>query len=238
LMLGGDNLSGTIHDELIRTNDEPVNKSIFRCKNDIIQGILLAKRTYGRVWAVCVCGNHTRSTDKIEAKDFNQLSYDWLIYHLVAEHFANDPDVKFLISDAIDVVFDVFGTPWMLNHGFNVHGGQGIAGVDLPIALAVHKAREVESELGTGFKVYAYNHFHRTAFRGDRLGNGSVIGYNEFAMKIKARPEAPQQNWGIIDPRKSIVFPATAFCNRTKGPSPIGRKDAMEAVKWGTDKWR
>ena len=38
---------------------------------------------------------------------------------------------------------------------------------------------------------------------------------------------------GIADAgKKKIVFPTSAFCGKGGNPSPLGRKDALEAVRW------
>ena len=68
LFLGGDMLSGDIHDELTETNAETTQESILHFLDPVERGIKLLADEFGRVDVPCVVGNHPRRTRKPRAK--------------------------------------------------------------------------------------------------------------------------------------------------------------------------
>ncbi|MCK9600876.1 MAG: hypothetical protein M0R06_17680 [Sphaerochaeta sp.] len=240
LMSGGDDLSGGIHEHLKKTDDETPQQGIIRAIRDEIWGVELLKSRYKRVWNVRVPGNHSRSTEKVESKDFAYQNYDWLISMIVAEHFKDDPDVRISCPPAFHVVFQVFREHWFLTHGFEIKGGSGISGIETPVALARHRALRAEQVLGDGFDVYNHAHHHTHGYKKGYQRNGSVVGFNEFAILRGYEPEPPQCIHFIVDPRRGIVFPSTVFCD-PKSPKIAGfgsaDSDAVKASLRGAVKW-
>ena len=47
-----------------------------------------------------------------------------------------------------------------------------------------------------------FGHFHQTKDGGKFLCNGSLIGYNSFALRIKADYEPPQQTLLLVDKKR------------------------------------
>jgi hypothetical protein len=73
LAIGGDMVSGTIHDELTETNDIEIMPSVVDCAENIISGIKTLLKTFGKVAAFGVVGNHGRSTVKSRLVDLCNL---------------------------------------------------------------------------------------------------------------------------------------------------------------------
>lgn len=81
LALGGDLISGDIHEELVRTNALTAHQQVQFVVEQIGAGIRMALEAFGAVHVASVPGNHGRTTRKPTAKLYSQLSYDtfrWL----------------------------------------------------------------------------------------------------------------------------------------------------------------
>ncbi|MHC2716017.1 hypothetical protein ACVIWV_005743 [Bradyrhizobium diazoefficiens] len=98
LNLGGDLISGDIHEELRITNGLTSHEQVRMVVALLIAGIKLLLKVYKRIHVSSVPGNHARTTFKPTAKLYSKLSYDTLIAHMVADAFAGDPRVTFQIG--------------------------------------------------------------------------------------------------------------------------------------------
>ena len=85
--LGGDMISGNIHEELQTTNEINTMPTVLDLFGKLAPALKRLADVFGRVFVPCVSGNHGRDTKKIWAKDRNHTSFDWLLYCLLAKHF-------------------------------------------------------------------------------------------------------------------------------------------------------
>lgn len=199
LLLGGDMISGEIHDELAMTNSlvsvEAVRKAVAVCG----AGINMLKEAYGRVHVAGCPGNHGRTTKKPHAKGYARLSYDTLIYSILAEKFEGDETVTFQIAPGRDVVIPVFGRTVFLTHGdgMGTGGGQGFIGPLAPIVRGTKKVEAQQARANRRPDLICHGHYHTSANPGSVLSNGSVPGYSEYGNGLRASIEPPQQ-WAFL----------------------------------------
>ena len=90
------------------------------------------------------------------------------------------------------------------SHGHAVRYGGGVGGITIPLRKAVaqwNKARHANLDI--------CGHWHQFLDLGDVIVNGSLIGYNAFALRIKANYEPPRQAFFLIDETvgKTVVAP-------------------------------
>ena len=83
ILLGGDMVSGDIHEELAITNEKPILDCILDCSKAISAGIELLSSKIENIMVFGVVGNHGRSTKKPRFKQRVVTNYDWMIYSLV-----------------------------------------------------------------------------------------------------------------------------------------------------------
>lgn len=169
-------------------------------------GIEALRDAYGRVHVASVPGNHGRTTIKPTQKLYADTNYDTMIAKMLADRFRGDERVTFQTSVSGDVVIPILGWQIMLTHGDRIgsRGGQGFIGPVATIVRGLKKVRDQQAEMGRPVDVIVHGHFHTTANPGRDLSNGSMIGYNEYAHGLRARPEVPQQwlfliheRWGL-----------------------------------------
>ncbi len=125
ICLGGDMITGEIHQELAESNDQKTLPALLDLLGEITQALTIMADRFGKVFVPCVVGNHGRATLKPRAKGRVHTSYEWHLYNLLERHFRNDDRVTFLIPGETDAHFRVYGHRYMLTHGdaLGVKGG-------------------------------------------------------------------------------------------------------------------
>jgi hypothetical protein len=209
--VGGDMITGAIHEDLAQTNDGPVTLSVVEVEEQLIGMITLLADKFGKVFVPCVPGNHGRTTIKPRAKNRIFDSWEWVIYTHLERYFANDPRVTVHVPNEVDAHFAIYGHRFMLTHGdtLGVKGGDGIIGALGPIARGAIKVGRSEAQCGRDFDTLLIGHYHTYIPRGDAvpvLANGSLIGYNEYArLVLRAGPTRPTQCLAFIHPKRGFT---------------------------------
>lgn len=211
ILLGGDMVSGLIHDELVETNWGNIADQAFECAAAITGALLRMADEFGKVYVVGVVGNHGRTTRKPQAKRRSLDSYDRSIYQSIRGRLDDDPRFTIVIPDDTDYLFEVYGHRFLLTHGdsLGVKGGDGIIGALGPIARGAVKLRNSESQVGRDFDTLVMGHWHQYTPRGDALGvivNGTLKGYDEYArLYLRARFAKPSQALWLVSPKYGVA---------------------------------
>jgi hypothetical protein len=223
--LGGDMVTGNIHDELRRTNQEPIFPVILDLV-DIFQGVIKSlKKRFGKVFVPCVVGNHGRLDKKPTCKKGVQDNFDWLFYKMLEFSFSDDKNVIFQVSESFLNRYVIHDTRYMQTHGDQFRFGQGISGIATPLALGSHKLRKqlatIEGWTGidSEYDILVVHHFHQLMWLRDIVVNGSIKGMDEYAMKKQFPYEPPQQAmWFTTD--RGLTLPMALFAEDKPGLSP------------------
>jgi transposase-like protein len=207
LTMGGDLISGDIHDELSRTNDLTSHDQVAAVVEVYAAGIEMLLQTFGAVHVVAVPGNHGRTTVKPTAKLAAKLSYDILAASMLKARIT-DARVTWQIADGIDVRTPVYGRTIVTTHGdrMGTGGGMGFAGPELPILRGAHKMRLQSFSAAMACDLILSGHYHTSTNLRGVLANGSVPGYSEYGNGLRAALEPPQQwmarfsmGWGLCE---------------------------------------
>lgn len=206
--LGGDMISGSIHDELEITNDRTPHQSVNEV-TDLLAGCIdtLAAK-FGRVFVPCVVGNHGRSTHKGRYKGRVFTNFDWNIYCGLERCFRGNKHINFMIPNEPDARFDVFGTRFLLTHGdlLGTAGGDGIIGCVGPILRGGMKIGRAEATIGRDFDYLLMCHYHQLTWLPKIIVNGCVKGFDEYArLKLRIPYEPPGQALFFVHPEHGIT---------------------------------
>lgn len=186
ICLGGDMITGAIHEELALTNWGTVQEQFLQVQENLIWALEQMANAFGKVFVPCVVGNHGRNTIKSHMKGRVFQNYEWNLYQQLERHFRRDKRLQFLVPNETDAYFTVLGHRFLLTHGdtLGVKGGDGIIGVLGPIARGAFKVGRSEAQIGRDFDTLLMGHYHTYIPRGDAVPaivNGSLIGYGEYA---------------------------------------------------------
>jgi hypothetical protein len=200
LALLGDFISGSIHDDLAESNLLPPTVAIWEVQNLIASGIeFLLKETDVNLIIPCSSGNHGRTTDKQRVSTEYGNSLEILMYHQLEKFFKNESRIKFIINDSYLTYIDVYKFTIRLHHGHAIKYGGGVGGIFIPTFKAISQWDKSKYADWTFF-----GHFHQIKDGGNFICNGSLIGFNAFAVKIKADYEKPKQAFIIIDEERGM----------------------------------
>lgn len=206
--LGGDMISGDIHEELSESNELPSMPTLLDLWGNLQWAISQLADRFGKVFVPCVVGNHGRNTRKPRAKNRVYSNFDWLLYQFLEKHFERDPRVQFLIPTGVDAHYRVYGHRYLLTHGDSIggRGGDGWSGMVLPVMKGNVKTRISSSRLGQDFDTMIMGHWHQYWPTPAVIVNGCLKGYDEYAkVELRASPEAPAQALWFTHPKYGIT---------------------------------
>lgn len=209
IALLGDFISGNIHEELLETCSLPPIEAAIEAENMIIGGIqYILDNSDLKLIIPCHVGNHTRITKRVHIATESGNSLETIMYHHIKNHFKDNDRVEVLISPAYLSYVDLWGYTICFSHGHAVKYGGGVGGLTIPLKKAVSQWQKTRRA-----DLYCIGHWHQLLDVGEAIVNGSLIGYNAFAMFIKAEYERPKQAFFIINKRynakvltRSILF--------------------------------
>jgi len=227
LCLGGDMLSGDIHEELKESNDVPLLPALLDIYGVLCASIKVLADTFGKVFVPCVTGNHGRMSRKPQAKNRNFTNYDWLLYQLLAKHFANDPRISFYIPDGPDALFSVLGHKILLTHGDQFRGGDGMIGAIGPITRGNQKKLARNSAVNREYDTMMIGHWHQYMPLHRTLVNGSLKGYDEYANSNNFGFEPPIQAMFLVHPEHGIIMHLPVYLE----PHP-GKQEGAPWIQW------
>jgi len=206
LNLLGDFITGWIHEELQVTNQLTPPAAVLAVFESLSSGIdfLLKEVKPKELIVPCAAGNHGRFTKRRFTKLNVETNYDWLIYQLLARWFdaKNEKRIRFLFPQGDLIYYTVYDKTIRAMHGDSVQYGGGIGGVHIPLR------KHLDRQNTTIRADWNYlGHFHQDIRGEDYRINGSLIGYNEYAVRKGLRYAPPSQSFELIHPKYGSTAP-------------------------------
>lgn len=202
LALLGDFITGHLHLDAVETNYMPPVEETLFAQDIIASGIrFILENSKYELFIVCHSGNHGRTSKFAHFGSENGHSLEFMMYHNLAEMFKHEPRVKFQIPEGAHSYVEVYGMNLRFLHGHDIKFGGGVGGITVPVNKAI-------AQWDKGKKAYltCFGHFHQKFDGGNFIANGSMIGYNAFALSIKASAEPPAQQFFVIDSKRAKTF--------------------------------
>ena len=206
LDFGGDFITNYLRDENQQTNLLTPPRAIAYWKTHAKAGIkhLLADPHLERIAIPCVDGNHPRLTKKMQAANRAEMNLETLMYMQLAEEFVDEPRVQFQVATGPELYFEVYGRTVRSRHGDTVHSQGGVGGITVPLLRAIPRWDSVRRA-----DLSLVHHFHQLISMPNVIVNGSLIGYDEYAIASGFAFEPPAQAFCMLDPLrfKSTFMP-------------------------------
>ena len=226
--LGGDMISGDIHDELAENNDGSNIEHVLDLLDNMTWALEKFAKVFGKVFVPCTFGNHSRTYKQYRHKQAAKTNYDWMLYNLLARHFKNDKRIQFQIPTGFDTIYKVYGVNYLLTHGdrLGVAGGTGIVGMLGPIARGVQKIKQEYNNRNKTIDYVLLGHYHQYISLKGTIVNGSTKGYDEYAYSNRFTSERPQQALWFTHPEYGVTFQVPVVVDEPKGSK------SKEWVSW------
>lgn len=219
ICLGGDLMSGGIHDELVETNWAPAVGQAFELHQVIAGALLRMADVFGSVKVPCVVGNHGRNAKRPRAKLRIHENSEYWLYKALERQFAGDSRFEFTVAEQTDVDLIVYGHKFKLTHGdaLGVKGGDGQIGALGPIVRGALKTNRAEREIDRDCDTFIMGHWHSYQARGTLIPaivNGTLKGYDEYSRTFLRAPfnRASQALW-LVSPKHGIAAQWEVFCD-------------------------
>lgn len=204
----GDLMSGYIHEELTETNQlSPTEASLF-LQEMLCSGInLLLRKTKLPINIPTCVGNHGRTTPRKRIKTSAQNSFEWLLYMTLAKYYAKNKRVHWMVGRGYHNTQEIMGRLVRFHHGDGLRYQGGVGGITIPVNKAISqwdKAKSVDFDI--------FGHWH-TFFWGYNkwIACGSLMGYSEYSVEIKAEHQHPTQTFIVIDRRYGVTVAVPIF---------------------------
>ena len=209
----GDTISGFIHEELSQSNELTPLEATFEAQNLIYNGLkyICDNTELKRIKFVGIVGNHSRVTNKIQHSNGYKMSYEWLMYKNIQKQAELEglpiefdiPESEMAIEDTSD------GKRFLFIHGFQIKGsGNGtVCGIYPSLGRLSLKYGKVYKQ----DKIYL-GHFHSCISIPNAVVNGSIIGYNSYALTNGFAYEEPAQTYELYDTNIGQLLTRQIYC--------------------------
>jgi hypothetical protein len=217
VLLGGDLISGDIHEELRKTNELQSMPTCMDILRHLVLGFgLLLKELPCDIEVISVPGNHGRTTLKPESKLYVDTNYDTLIADVLEWHYkiTNEKRIKFTRPESGDALFKVFGWQGWLSHGDRIgtKGGKGFVGPSAPIARGMKLVTDEHAAQRIFIDWIFIGHYHTRLMLEHGYANGCLPGPSEYSRDLRSRPKPASQNYFQVHPERGIVAERQIQC--------------------------
>jgi len=199
LWIGGDLFSGHIHEDLVESTSMAPLESVLWIKPRLESGIrmLTEELDIDELVVIWQYGNHGRDGKKPRVSTAAQHNYEWLLGQVLArdmESHAWAGKVRFIAERGYHTYLDVGGYAVRFHHGEGIGYAGGVGGITIPLNKAIAKWNQ-----GLHADLDVLGHWHQMIDLQNAVMNGSLIGYNAYALRIKATYQPPAQAFFTVD---------------------------------------
>ena len=227
----GDMISGDIHEELARTNNDHCMGQMIRGANLISQALMLIAPHFDKVRVPCVVGNHGRMTRKPPMKN-KYMDWDYMLYQWISVFCQNQKNIEFHIPKTFMTTINVCNRNILLAHGDFINGGGSGTSINRGVSnmrnvLSFRKGLKEElnhiqdnslESIPDNYDSALLGHFHRI----DEIdiGTGAVHicgcmkGGDEFAMQRVQAINKPRQLVLYYHPKYGEIGKEVIYLNR------------------------
>jgi hypothetical protein len=201
----GDFISNIIHDDTAELAQLPPLAAT-RWAGERLRSIIdRAAGIADEVVVVTAVGNHGRSVMKPRIGTENDHSFEQNLYLMMAANEKND-NVRWQVGEGYLNVVDLDGYKIACHHG---HGITGNIHVGATRAIA-------QWQRSTPVDLHVFGHHHQFSWcRGKYVSNGSLIGYNAYALRHRFDFEPPSQSLIVVShERRECTRAIPIFCDR------------------------
>jgi len=210
----GDLLSGYIHEELAESNELSPTEACVFLQEMITSGIeFLLKETKLPIYLPTCVGNHGRTTQKMRIKTSYKNSYEWLLYSTLARYYNSNPRVNFKVGKAYHNICEIQGRKVRFHHGDGIRYQGGVGGISIPVNKAIAQWDKIEQ-----VDLDVFGHYHTYLWNYNKwVSCGSLMGYNEYSISIKADWQHPTQTLIALDHNFGVTMSIPIFLTKARG---------------------
>lgn len=206
LILGGDLVSGAIHDDLNRHNEMMVAEQTVSFAEVMYGGVekLLSAKLI--VEGVSVSGNHGRTMYKEKGyfKNKQQENYDWMVAKMMQAHGKNQKGFTLDVPDTVWALIEIAGRRFLTMHG-DTNRQQNSMGISFyAVEKEMRRLKTMITDETMPHHHDVISHHRHQQFQvpiGNTMfyNNGALKGPDEYGMMGLRPPEQAQQQMLIVE---------------------------------------
>ena len=209
----GDMIGGYIHDELAQTNGLSPMQGVAFVKKLIISGLKAIHDELPelqKIVVVGICGNHSRTTKKLQFNNGFALNHEYFLYKDIEQTLTllGLTKFEFIIPEGDLAYLDIYGKKILFAHGFQFRTAGGVGGIYPSMLRWFGKMNQV-IKIDKAF----LGHYHTSIYTKEVCVNGSLKGYDAFAMGHGLAYEEPQQTYVILNEKRGFIFYSPIFAD-------------------------
>jgi len=208
LWIGGDQISGFIHPELMEGNSLSPLAACRWVKERLLNGIrfLLDNAGLDELKIITSYGNHGRTGEKRRIATGADNSFEYDLYLSMRESIQHKR-LSWQIGDGYLNYLPVHDYLCRFHHGDAMRYHGAIGGITTTVEKAI-RAWDQQMKADYSFS----GHFHQFRAAPHWVSNGSLIGYSPYCIEIKAEFEEPSQTFCVIDKDRGMTVAKKIFC--------------------------
>jgi hypothetical protein len=204
LFLGGDLMTGYIHEELMESNGLSPTETVLWLQDRVASGVEFLSKHFSEIVIPCSYGNHGRSSQKSRIATGAKNSYEWMLYHVLKKSLSGK--ATWHVADGYHLYLDCYGRNIRFHHGDGLKYQGGIGGLTIPVEKAIASWNK-----GVTADLDVFGHWHQSQQNPKWISNGCLIGYGPYALSIKAPYEKPSQTFFLMDKKHGRTVTAPIF---------------------------
>lgn len=210
--LGGDLISGYIHEELEESNELTPVEAVWWVQQRIVESLSFLSKKAGvdRIIVPTSVGNHGRTTKRRRVSTRVKNNYEWIVYKNCEKYFENDPKVAFKITDGYHNYLEVQKRLLRFHHGDDMNYRGGVGGITIPVIKAIDRWNR---NIPRPAQLDIFGHWHQYMDQQRFIACGCLIGANAYSRSIKAEFEEPSQTFAVIDKDYGKTLVMKIFCD-------------------------
>lgn len=209
----GDTISNFLHPHLEQENGLTPLEATYLAQSLIVSGLKHIRQEMPKLHInfIGIAGNHSRTTKKVQNSNGFKLSYEWLMYKNIEDTCKQlNLGITFNIpASEIALVMAPDSRRYIFCHGFQVQSkGTGtVAGIYPALNRLAMKWQKIFNQ----DKIFL-GHYHTCVSIPAATVNGSIIGYNAFALSNGMGYEEPAQQYEVFDSAMGQLLSRKIYC--------------------------
>lgn len=209
ICLGGDFINNYLHEHDVQMNFmSPIEATMF-AKELLKQALLtIAKNAkVNKIVLLCIRGNHGRLTKRMQSSNDYKMNLEAILYHSLRQEL-NDPIFDWQLPESELGYIEVYGKKIRAFHGHQVSYQGGVGDITIPVNKAIMRWDKTDK---ADWNLMHHYHSFWMPTRNCSL-NGSLCGWNSYALSIGAAYEPASQTFHLLDSKRGFTVRTAIQC--------------------------
>lgn len=209
ICLGGDFINNFLHDHDKEMNFmSPVEATLFA--KELLKQTLVTianNANVKKIILLCIRGNHGRLTKRMQSGNDYKMNLEAMIFNVLKQELNSDLFEWYVPESELGYI-EVLGKKIRAFHGHQVSYQGGVGDITVPINKAIMRWDKTNK---ADWNLMHHYHSYWMPTRNCSL-NGSLCGWNSYALSIGAGYEPPMQTFHLLDSKRGFTTRMPILC--------------------------